>query len=105
MFGLKRTRCLSSSSIVFSLAALSLALTIPCAAQVTSGTILGRVTDPSGAAVANAKVDVVNVGTNIHTEITTNPSGNFEVPYFGAGQYEVTFDAKGFQQFRQTGSR
>src|SRR5258707_895027 len=72
-------------------------------AQVTSGTILGTVTDPSGAAVANAKVVITNTGTNIRSETSTSGEGNFEQPYLPSGQYQVAVEAAGFRSFLQTG--
>jgi trimeric autotransporter adhesin len=71
-------------------------------AQVTSGTILGTVTDPSGASVPNAKVVITNIGTNIRSETVTSNQGNFEQPYLPAGQYQVAVDAPGFSSYLQT---
>ena len=72
-------------------------------AQVTSGTILGTVTDATNAAVAKAKVAITNTGTNIRSEVVTNNEGNFELPYLQAGQYSVSVEAPGFKSFVQTG--
>ncbi|PYV52870.1 MAG: hypothetical protein DMG91_18390 [Acidobacteria bacterium] len=44
-------------------------------AQVQNGQFTGTVTDPSGAAIANAKVTVTNVGTNLSVTSTTNSAG------------------------------
>jgi trimeric autotransporter adhesin len=76
---------------------------VVCQAQVTSGTILGTVKDPSGGAVAGAKVVINNTGTNVRSTATTDEAGNFEVPYLQAGQYSVAIDAAGFQSYIQTG--
>jgi hypothetical protein len=73
------------------------------AAQVTSGTILGTVTDASGGSVMGAKVKITNAGTSISSNLKTNADGNFELPYLIAGQYEVAVEASGFKTFRQTG--
>ena len=70
--------------------------------QVTSGTILGTVTDPTGGTVPNARIRITNTGTNISSDIKTNADGNFELPYLIAGQYEVAVEASGFKTFRQT---
>ena len=50
-----------------------------------NGTILGTVTDNSGAVVANAKVDVTNIGTGVTNHTETSADGNFTVPVPGAG--------------------
>ena len=62
------------------------------------GSIVGTVTEPTGAAVANAKVQVTNIATNITKEITTSDSGNFTVPYLRPGVYQVTVEAAGFDK-------
>ncbi len=62
------------------------------------GSIVGTVTDASGAAVANAKVQVTNTATNISKQITTNDSGNYTVPYLRPGTYRVTVEAAGFDK-------
>lgn len=66
-------------------------------AQAVSGTILGTVTDPSGAVVPNAQVSIVLIGqSTIHTSVT-NESGNFTEPDLPSGTYSVTVTAQGFK--------
>lgn len=62
------------------------------------GTILGTVTDNSGAVVAGAGVDVTNLATSVtkHTESTS--TGDFTVPYLQPGTYRVAVQAAGFQK-------
>src|SRR6267142_2500587 len=62
------------------------------------GSIVGTITDATGAAVANAKVRVTNIATNISKEITTNETGNYTVPYLRPGVYRVTVEAVGFDK-------
>jgi len=62
------------------------------------GTILGTVTDNSGAVMAKASVDVANVATNVSKHTETTSSGDFTVPYLTPGTYRVTVEAKGFQK-------
>ncbi len=90
------------TTILLSSAILLLAGSI-LSAQVTTGTILGTVTDPSGGAVAGAKVVITNEDTNVASEpIATNKEGNFELPYLQAGRYQVSVEAPGFKSFLQT---
>jgi hypothetical protein len=62
-----------------------------------SGTILGTVTDATGAAVPNAQVTIVLTGQSaVHTSVT-NESGNFTEPNLPSGTYTVTIAAPGFK--------
>ena len=62
------------------------------------GSILGTVTDNSGAVVAKAGVDVTNVATNVTKHTETTASGDFTVPYLAPGTYRVTVQSQGFQK-------
>ena len=66
-------------------------------AQESRGTIIGRVTDPSGAVVAGAKVQVTHGDTNTSMSSVTNAEGNYEVPYLISGRYRVTVELQGFK--------
>ena len=84
---------LSGISILLLLAA------VPAAHSqtMTTGDILGTVTDASGAVVPNAKVTVKYVDTNeTHTAIT-NPSGQYRFPLMSGGDYLVTGEATGLK--------
>ena len=63
-----------------------------------NGTIVGTVTDNSGAVVANANVDITNVATGTSSHATSSSDGNFTVPYLAPGTYRVTVQATGFQK-------
>ena len=67
-------------------------------AQAGSGTILGTVTDASGAVVPNATVTITNVGTNVATTARTTSSGDFTVTFLPPGTYRIAAEAQGFQQ-------
>ncbi len=70
-------------------------------AQSTFGTILGRVTDPSGSAVAGAPVRVTNRDTGVVATATTNQNGSYETPYLVPGVYRVSVEHPGFKTFVQ----
>src|SRR5262245_31933788 len=74
-----------------------------CAAAIGSaqefrGSITGRVTDHSDAAVANATVTIANTATNASSATTTNENGDFTALYLIPGSYSVTVEAKGFKK-------
>ncbi len=79
--------------ILFSLLGMLSVLT----AQVQNGQFNGVVTDPSGAAIPNAKVTVTNVGTNLAVGTTTNQSGFYAVKELPVGTYKITAEAQGFK--------
>src|SRR5215472_19245032 len=67
-------------------------------AQTTVGTgsIVGTVTDQSGAVVGGAKVAIINVATAQAIELTSNNSGYFSSGALSPGNYKVTVSSKGF---------
>jgi hypothetical protein len=84
--------------LLFSAFAMLAALNIPSAsAQTFRGTILGTVTDTSGAAILNAKVSALNVATGVERTTDTNSDGSYLVPELPIGTYKVTISLPGFQ--------
>jgi hypothetical protein len=72
---------------------------LPAMAQEVTGNILGTVTDPSGAAVPNAKVTVTNTDRNqVVRELTTNESGAYLAPLLPLGKYDVAVEGPGFKR-------
>src|SRR6266404_4978185 len=80
-----------------------LALTFSAFAQVQNGQFTGTVTDPTGAAVANAKVTVTNPETQLNLTTTTNSSGNYTVKEVPIGTYKITVEASGFKTVSNAG--
>src|SRR3954454_11427657 len=68
-----------------------------------TGTILGTVTDTSGAIISNAKVTVTNTSTNTDFRTVTGSAGDFNAPSLNPGPYKVTVEATGFEKFVTTG--
>src|SRR5581483_9398420 len=66
-------------------------------AQAVFGSIFGTVTDPSGAAVPNAKVTVTDTNKGTSEETTTNDAGNYSVTHLIPDNYSVRFEAQGFK--------
>jgi protocatechuate 3,4-dioxygenase beta subunit len=57
--------------------------------QEAKGTITGTVTDPQGALVPGAKVEVKNLGTNMVTSTVTSGAGVYSLMTLKPGQYDV----------------
>lgn len=74
------------------------AFALPIAAQESRGTIVGRVTDPSGALIPNATVEVKNKAQGVVQTFRTNEAGAYQAPYLIPGQYEVVVSAAGFKR-------
>jgi hypothetical protein len=72
-------------------------------ASAQEGTIIGTVSDPSGAVIPNAKVIITNTDKNQSTEVTSNDSGQFIAPDLGIGHYTVRAQVAGFKAFEQSG--
>jgi hypothetical protein len=80
-----------------------LALSISAFAQVQFGQFTGTVTDPTGAAIADAKVEVSNPATELNLFATTNSSGNYTVREVPPGVYKITVEAAGFKTVTNAG--
>ena len=61
------------------------------------GSIRGTVTDPNGAVVRGAQVQIIDLETKITTTLITNDEGNYEAPNLKTGRYRVTISNPGFK--------
>ena len=61
----------------------------PASAQATAGTILGTVTDTTGATIAGTNVTVLNVGTGVGRSVLTDAAGNYQFPLLLPGRYNI----------------
>jgi hypothetical protein len=68
----------------------------------STGSIVGTVTDPSGAVVEGAKIAITNTGTNQTINLTSNSSGAFSSGPLDPGNYKAQVSAKGFSTVSQT---
>ena len=85
------------------LAALSVSIVGPAAAQLTSGTIQGTVTDQTGAVLPGVDVTVQNVNTGLSRTLVTSEVGRYEAPNLQVGSYEVTATLAGFTPVSRKG--
>src|SRR5437763_4386232 len=86
----------SRTILIFTLLA-GLLATASLSAQTFRGTILGTVTDASGAVLPGAKVTVKNTGTGLERTTETSADGSYSVPELPIGTYTVTVTQTGFQ--------
>jgi hypothetical protein len=68
-----------------------------------SGSIVGTVTDPSGAVVPGATVTATDINTGVSRTATTNQQGAYTMSAMRPAQYKVTVEAPAFRTYSQTG--
>lgn len=85
--------CLASSSFLCS----------TLSAQGTGGRILGRIIDPSGAILSNAKITAINDATGVAHNTVSNDTGDYVFPDLPVGAYSLTFDLTGFKKIVRHG--
>lgn len=72
-------------------------------AQAGSGTIIGTVTDPSGAVIPSAKVTVTDHNTGTLREVTANSQGYYVVPTLPPAVYDIAVSSPNFQVAKHNG--
>jgi Carboxypeptidase regulatory-like domain len=65
-------------------------------AQLTSGDLVGTITDPSGAAVPQAKVEIAEETTGVRTSQSSDSNGQYRFNNLPIGKYDLTISAAGF---------
>lgn len=84
---------------IFLWTALLLPMTSSALAQAgATGTILGTVTDATGAVLPGAKVIITNIETNQAKETVASSAGDYNAASLNPGKYRVTVESKGFQK-------
>lgn len=77
-------------------------LALPVPAQVSSASLTGLVSDPSGAVVAGARVTARGSATNLERSAATDSAGYYYFASLPIGQYEISVEASGFAKAAQT---
>jgi hypothetical protein len=67
-------------------------------AQGATGTVLGTVTDSSGAVLPSVRITVTNTATNVAVRAETSSAGDYSVPSLNPGTYSVSAEAPGFEK-------
>ena len=76
---------------------------IPGNAQTSMGTILGTLTDATGAVVGNTTVQLINAGTSTKLTAKTNDSGYYQFVEVPVGTYKIVVQKEGFKQLSRAG--
>ena len=84
--------------IALSIVVCAVCLATPGLGQTIFGTILGTVTDASGAVVPNVVIKVTNQGENISREVRSDAQGNYQAENLKEGLYTITVQAQGFRE-------
>src|SRR5258706_13012980 len=99
VFALRRLHRVNPVAVILAIAILA---AIPAYAQVSGATLAGTVTDPSGAAIAGAKVAITNKATGVARDVAADAAGFYSAPNLLPGPYEVTASASGFSTAKQS---
>ena len=91
---MRLTRCLVTLSCVFAL----FSYPEKAGAQTATGTVLGTITDPTGAVVPQATVELANERMGFTRSMTTNADGSYEFRALLPGTYTVVATAAGFKK-------
>jgi hypothetical protein len=69
--------------------------------QGNTGSIVGTVTDPSGAVVPNVRVIATNTGTGVQSTVLTDSLGNYTIGLLPPGTYQIDAEVTGFKKFQR----
>ncbi len=98
-----RMRCRSTLLLLLGAAVCLLLAAAPAFAQMGTGTILGQVTDPTGAVVPGATVTATNVDTSFTRSGTSNAQGSYRFPAMPVGNYRIDVSKQGFKTVQAKG--
>jgi len=87
----------SGGTTLFSLLLLTVFFVVTTQAQVLYGTLTGNISDPGGAGVPGAKIEITNLGTGDVKTVTTNGDGSYTVSDLQPGLYKVLITNSGFK--------
>ena len=87
---------------ISALVAILLAVT-PLLAQETRGSLVGRLTDPTGAVVPGVRLEVAHKQTGVATKTISNEEGLYQLLYLVQGIYNLTASSTGFKTLAREG--
>ncbi len=84
--------------LLLAISVISLQGVLPLAGQGGSGRISGQVTDPDGAVIPGASIQVVNQDTLVRREAKSDATGQYIVPGLPPGRYQIIVEAERFSR-------
>ena len=90
-------------TVVLLLGTILLGFSAPIMGQAVNATLLGTVTDSSGAPASGANITITETNTGISRTTQTNESGNYVIPDLPPGTYKVTAELPGFKRESRSG--
>lgn len=99
LLGISR-KLLSSTLLILSTFVFLVVSPVRLTAQVSTGDLVGTITDATGAVIAGAAVKIENLGTHEVRTFATRPDGQYAVTALQPGTYQLTVSAPGFKTFQ-----
>lgn len=103
----RRSECLVSGArllgLTLAILMAGVPLSTPVLAQTFGASLLGNVTDASGAAIPDVIITAINVATNVKTETRSDGTGRYVVTPLQPGVYTLEASAPGFKKFVRAG--
>ena len=99
VLALSRTICREWAIVLFATVLVSLAFPLAADAQITTATIVGTISDPSGAQIPAATITVRNVDTGLRRTVVSGDDGSYRIEFLPVGNYAVEVTAtSGFKK-------
>ena len=99
VLALSRTICRDWAIVLFATVLVSLAFPLAADAQITTATIVGTISDPSGAQIPAASITVRNVDTGLRRTVVSGDDGSYRIEFLPVGNYAVEVTAtSGFKK-------
>lgn len=89
--------------IAFVACVASMSILQPLAVGQNTGQLRGRITDPSQNVISGAKVEAINVETNVSRTTVSNGAGIYSFPLLSTGNYTLDVRAPGFKTVSRSG--
>ena len=77
-------------------------LAISAFAQAPTASLVGKVTDSTGAVIPGVTLKATNLDTNLAQQVKSNEVGDFTLPFLNPGRYTLEASAKGFRTYKHT---